>query len=195
MKNFKVLFMLAGLSTGLVASEGNGSADFMNKFAAQLTSFYNTAATKASDATAYVSKNASEFGAAVVAKSSAAGAYVSKSASDATTAISNSSAAQTVSAFGSSVAKNVSEAATVASTKASEFGSVVAAKSSQAAAYVSQSATASYDSSAKFCEENPTVVVATLFTATVVTFLAYMKYQQDGYLFYANEEASQADQA
>lgn len=111
MKTFKILFILAGLSSVVVASDVPNDS-YMN----QLYNVGSSAVKKTSELGSLVAKNASEFGATVSTKTFDFGTLVAKNASEFGTTLSKNT-----SEICSSVAATSSDLCNQAGLKASEM--------------------------------------------------------------------------
>jgi len=203
MKNFKVLLMVAGLSTSLVASENHNLSTlygkFSEKFAAltqevmnKSSKFASEISTKGND---YIIKPLSDVSSNVVSKASHVTTAVlnagnenviqpvSKVTSNVIAAILNSSAAKTASEFGSTIVSKTSEVASNVSTKVADLNTCLLNNSSDIATIVSNKANDFGAASAEFYAKNETAVKMTAAVVTVVTVAGLLKYYRDGYLF------------
>jgi|GEM_PF-1957565 len=168
MKNLKVLFMIAGFSTALVASEGSTdkamtalAGEYAAQTSANVMNFFKTLGTT-------VTTKGSEFGTAV---STQASKYANQGSELAKSGYNK-------------VAEKTSEATTVVSGYAQAgYGKTVEALTAGTAL-----AKGGYDSSVTFIQENPKTVGVVATVATVAAAVAAYRKCVYGYVFYQSKK-------
>ena len=185
MKNFKILFMLAGFSTLAVASEETPGSQGL----------FNDAMNLVSKNAASVAKSGSECGAYLVNGATGLYSTAAKSASDLSTSVVknttelSSAAMKSVSELGSSVSTKASDITTSVMKSGSECGSYVAKNASDLSASAMKNASVLKDTTVKFYENNETAVKVTAAVAAILAVTAIVRYNVYGYVFYKSVEA------
>jgi hypothetical protein len=190
MKNFKVLFMLAGLSSVVSASDLPNDS-FLTKAVQVISENADKAANAARNLAQTISDNASTY---LASTPEVVATPVVETITEAATAspVTENYMAQLyskLSEFGASVSTKAFDITTYVVKSGSELGASVAKNASEFGTQVSTKTSEMTTASVKFVEDNQTAVIISATVATTLALTALVRYNMYGYVFYSSAKA------